>query len=173
MTGLSPVHGRHIDRLCRIQSLTGGHWEPAAPRRRFRTAAVPVFHPSGSDRHSANASIAAWMGWCEPIRQPAPAAGANKASPPPSASRTAKNGTGRDVRRISQTSSPGARIMGQNGRRSTERAVIRTARSARALSAYLHRAVTASGSAMVVSGTVLRVQEFDKGRGPVGLPPIG
>jgi predicted ATPase len=43
----------------------------------------------------------------------------------------------------------------------------------RGASAYLHRAVTASGSAMVVSGTVLRVQEFDKGRGPVGLPPIG
>jgi 1-deoxyxylulose-5-phosphate synthase len=41
------------------------------------------------------------------------------------------------------------------------------------LSAYLHRAVTASGSAMAVSGTALRVQEFDKGRGPVGLPPIG
>ena len=40
-------------------------------------------------------------------------------------------------------------------------------------SAYLHRAVTASGSAMAVSGTALRVQEFDKGRGPVGLPPIG
>ena len=42
-----------------------------------------------------------------------------------------------------------------------------------ALSAYLHRAVTASGSAMAVSATTLRVQEFDKGRGPVGLPPIG
>jgi hypothetical protein len=40
-------------------------------------------------------------------------------------------------------------------------------------SAYLHRAVTASGSAMAISGTALRVQEFDKGRGPVGLPPIG
>ena len=34
-------------------------------------------------------------------------------------------------------------------------------------------AVTASGSAMTVSATALRVQEFDKGRGPVGLPPIG
>jgi hypothetical protein len=34
-------------------------------------------------------------------------------------------------------------------------------------------AVTASGSAMTVSATTLRVQEFDKGRGPVGLPPIG
>ena len=41
------------------------------------------------------------------------------------------------------------------------------------LSAYLHRAVIASGSAMAVSATTLRVQEFDKGRGPVGLPPIG
>ena len=40
-------------------------------------------------------------------------------------------------------------------------------------SAYLHRAVTASGSAMAVSATTLRVQEFDKGRGPVGLPSIG
>jgi deoxyribonuclease V len=39
--------------------------------------------------------------------------------------------------------------------------------------AYLHRAVAASGSAMAVSATTLRVQEFDKGRGPVGLPPIG
>jgi hypothetical protein len=36
---------------------------------------------------------------------------------------------------ISQTSSPGARIMGRNGRRSAKRAVIRTARSARTLSA--------------------------------------
>src|SRR5580700_8394418 len=26
---------------------------------------------------------------------------------------------------------------------------------------------------MAVSATTLRVQEFDKGRGPVGLPPIG
>ncbi len=46
-------------------------------------------------RELANASIAASMGWCGPIRQPAPATGTNKASPPPSTSRTAKNRTGR------------------------------------------------------------------------------
>jgi hypothetical protein len=38
---------------------------------------------------------------------------------------------------------------------------------------YLHGAVTTSGSAMARSVITLRVQEFDKGRGPVGLPPIG
>jgi hypothetical protein len=38
-----------------------------------------------------------------------------------------------------QTSSPGARIIGQNGRRSAERAAICAASFARALSAYLHR----------------------------------
>jgi hypothetical protein len=34
-------------------------------------------------------------------------------------------------------------------------------------------AVTASGFAIAVSATTLRVQEFDKERGPVGLPSIG
>jgi len=56
---------------------------------------MSVFHLGGSDGHSANTSIEAWMGWCGPIRQPARAAGTNKPSPPPSASRTAKNRTGR------------------------------------------------------------------------------
>jgi hypothetical protein len=65
---------------------------------------------------------------------PTPAAGTNKASPPPGASRTAKNGpTG--MRGIpSQASSP-APDNGQSGRGSAKRAVIRTARSARTLSA--------------------------------------
>jgi hypothetical protein len=95
MTGLLAVHGWYIDRLRRIQFLTGDIGTLAARCRRFRSAAVSVFHSSGSDGRSANASIAASMGWCGPIRQPAPAAGTNKASPPPSVSRTAKNGTGR------------------------------------------------------------------------------
>ena len=43
------------------------------------------------------------------------------------------------------TRQSGARIIGQNGHRSAKQAVIRTARSARTLSAYLHRHVTASG----------------------------
>src|SRR5271165_7236753 len=45
----------------------------------------------------------------------------------------------------SQTSSPDARITGRNGRGSAKQAVPRTAPSARTLSAYLHRHVTASG----------------------------
>ena len=48
-----------------------------------------------------------------------------------------------------------------------------TVLTAQTPSAYLHRAVTSSGSVMAVSATALRVQEFDEGRGPVGLPPIG
>src|SRR5208283_5113263 len=39
----------------------------------------------------------------------------------------------------SQTSSPGARVTGQNGRGSAKQAVPRTAPPARTLSAYLHR----------------------------------
>ena len=62
----------------------------------------------------------------------APAAGTNKASPPPGESRTPKNRpTG--MRGItSQTSSP-APITGQNGHESAKRAVIRTASFARTL----------------------------------------
>ena len=48
-------------------------------------------------------------------------------------------------------------------------AVAPTARRARTLSAYLHPPVTAS----LLWVTALRVQEFDKGRGPVGFAPIG
>ncbi len=55
-----------------------------------RHGAVPVLHP-GSGAHSVTASVAASMGWRGPIRQPASAAGTNKTSLPPSASRTAKN----------------------------------------------------------------------------------
>ena len=55
--------------------------------------------------------------------------------PPPSASRTAKNRTGRPGCPAHQSDEQsGARITGQNGRRSAKRAVIRTARSARTLS---------------------------------------
>ena len=136
MTGLSPVHSRYIDRLCRIQSVTGdiGNRCGATPPLP-RSAAVPVFHPSGSDGDSAGASIAASMGWwCGPIRQPAPAAGTNKASPPPGTSRTAKNGTGRPGCLAHQSDEQsGVRIIGQNGRRSAKRAVIRTAPSGRSL----------------------------------------
>ncbi len=108
----------------------------AARRRRSHSAAVSVFHPSGSDGHSANASIAASMGWCRPIQQPArPQARTRPARRAARAGRRRTEPAGRDVRHISQTSSPGARIMGQNWRRSAKRAVARTARSGRTLSA--------------------------------------
>ena len=74
-----------------------------------------------------------------------PGRGTNKTSLPPSASRTAKNRPPGMPAYTSQTSSPGARITGQNGRGSAKQAVPRTAPSARTLSAYLHRHVTASG----------------------------
>jgi hypothetical protein len=66
------------------------------------------------------------MGLCGSIRQPAPAAGTNRPAAavdahvfrdrrqPSSASRTAQNGTERDVRHIGQTSSLGARIYVRN-----------------------------------------------------------
>ena len=96
MTGLSPVHGRYIDRLCRIQSLTGDIGKPAVRRRRSRQRGC-VGLPSPRQRRvlgqRLDSSLYA-MGMV-PNRQPAPAAGTNKASTPPSASRTATNGTGR------------------------------------------------------------------------------
>src|ERR1019366_2516976 len=66
-----------------------------------RHGAVLVFHPGGGDApgHPLRGASVRWRG---PIRQPAPAAGPNKASPPPGASRTAKNrpaGMGGGVRR--------------------------------------------------------------------------
>ena len=145
MTGPSPVHDRYIDRVCRIQSLT---WDtgnscctpPPLPAARLCWSFIPV-----AVTHTRSTLRGASIRWRGPIRQPAPAAGTNKASPPPSASRTAKEPAGRDARHTCQASSPGARVTGQNGRGSAKRAVTRTARSARTLSAYLHRHVTASG----------------------------
>lgn len=140
MAGLSPVHGRHIDRLCRIQSVTGTLGTPVARHRRSRSAAMSVFYcPSGSDRYSANASTAASMRWgwyrYRSGSPPRPQVRTRLARRPARAGRRRTRPAGRDVRHISQTSSPGARIVGQNGRRSAKRAVIRTARSARTLSA--------------------------------------
>jgi hypothetical protein len=64
------------------------------------------------------------------------AAGTNKARSPPSGGRTVKNRTGRlGCPAHPQTSGLGAPIMRQNGRGSAKGAVIRTARSARTLSA--------------------------------------
>jgi tetratricopeptide (TPR) repeat protein len=76
--------------------------------------AVAIYRQLAADRQDAftaelarsldNLSVAGRLGRGEealaaseeaPIRQPAPAAGTNKASPPPGARRTAKNGTGR------------------------------------------------------------------------------
>jgi len=75
------------------------------------------------------------MRWRGPIRQPAMAAGTTTASPLPGVSSTAKNRpTGmRGIRQSGEQ--PCAPVTGQNGRRSAKRAVIRTARSARTLSA--------------------------------------
>ena len=110
------VHDRYItsprqvhDRLNQIQSLRGDTGKPlrhdAAARAASRSAGsvarhgtVPVFHPAAGDAHSVTASVAASMGWRGPIRQPAPAAGTNKTSPPPSASRTAENRPHQDAR---------------------------------------------------------------------------
>jgi hypothetical protein len=107
--GIRRVHDRYItsprqvhDRLNQIQSLTGDCGKPlrhnAAARTASRSAgsvahhgAVPVFHPAAGDAHPVTASVAASKRWRGPIRQPAPAAGANKTSPPSIASRTAEN----------------------------------------------------------------------------------
>ena len=136
MTGRSAVHGRHIDRLCRIQSLTGDIGTPCGttpPLPQRGCARLPSQRQRWTLGQRLNSSLDA-MGMV-PIRQPAPAAGTNKASPPPSASRTAKNGTGRPGCPAHQSDEQsGARITGQNGRRSAKRAIIRTARSARTLS---------------------------------------
>ena len=70
-----------------------------------------------------------------PIRQPAPAAGTNKAGPLPRASRTAKNGTGRPGCPAHQSDEQSRRP--NNGTKRAQiakAAVIRTARSARPLS---------------------------------------
>ena len=141
--GIRRVHDRSITSLRQAHRPAlpdpvpdRGHWEPlrhdiAAPAARLCRSSIRRQRRVPGQR--LNSSLDA-MGMV-PIRQPAPAACTNKASPPPSASRTARNGTGRPgCPAHRQTSSPGVPIMGQNGRRSAKRAVIRTARSARTLS---------------------------------------
>ena len=84
MTGLSPVHGRYIDRLCRIRSVTGDTGNPcsmasALPQR--GCAGLPSQRQRRVLGQRLNSSLDG-MGMV-PIWQPAPAAGTNKASPPP------------------------------------------------------------------------------------------
>jgi hypothetical protein len=148
--GLRQVHDGSIasprlvhDRLCRIQSLTGTPGtllHDAAARRGVqirhsaaRHGVVMVFPPGGGDAHPGHPLCGALMRWRGLIRQPAPAAGTNRASPPRGASRARKNRTA-GMRGISQSGErPGARVTGQNGRGSAKRAVIRTASFARTL----------------------------------------
>ena len=73
------------------------------------------------------------MGWRGPIRQPAAAAGANKAGPRPERARLRRTEPDGIVRHISQTSSLAARMTGQNGHGPAKGAVIRTASFARTL----------------------------------------
>ncbi len=138
MRGIPQVHRRSVatrirERLTRLRtaiSLSTCGATPPLPQR--GCAGLPSQRQRRVPGQRLNGSRDA-MGMV-PIRQPALAAGTNKASPPPGASRTARNGTGRPgCPAHRQTSSFGARIMGQNGRRSAKRAVIRTARSARTL----------------------------------------
>jgi hypothetical protein len=136
MTGLSPVHGGHIDRLCRIQSLTGGIGNPlrhdaAAPAARLCRSSIPA---AATGTRPTPQQQPGW-GWYRSGSPPRPQARIRPARRPARAGRRRTEPAGRDVRHIGQTSSPGARIMGQNGRGSAKRAVIRTARSARTLSA--------------------------------------
>ncbi len=109
MTGLSPVHGRHSDRLCRIQSLTADIGNPlrhdtAAPAARL----CRLFHPSGSDGHSANASTAASMrwGWYRSGSLPRPQARTRPARRPARAGRRRTEPAGRDVRHIVRRAVP-------------------------------------------------------------------
>jgi len=132
-TGLSPVHGRHIDRLCRIQSLTGDMGNPCGTTRplpqRGRVC-LPSQRQRGALGQRLNRSLDG-MERADPAARP----GAGPARRPARAPRRRTEPADRDVRPIRQTSSLGARVMGQNGRGSAKPAVIRTARSARTLSA--------------------------------------
>ncbi len=142
--GIRRVHARSItsprqvhDRLCRIQALTGDLGSPCGttpplPAGQLYRSSIPA----AATGHSANASVGASKGWRGLIRQPAPAAGTNKTSLPPSASRTAKKPAARDawhtpVRRAGWA----PRVTGQTGHGSPKQAVPRTAPSARTLSA--------------------------------------
>ncbi len=67
------------------------------PRSVARHGTVPVFYPVAGGTHSVTASVPTSMGWRGPVRLPAPVAGTNKTSLPPSASRTAKKPAARDA----------------------------------------------------------------------------
>jgi hypothetical protein len=109
-------------------------------RAQYRSPRHCAGLPLGGGRRSlGHRHGAASMGRRGLIRKPAPAAGTNKTSPPPIASRTAENRRPGCLAYTSQASSLDARVTGQNGRGSAKQAVPRTAPSARTLSAYLHR----------------------------------
>jgi hypothetical protein len=142
--GTSPVHGRymtgsggsgpdirwHREPLRRysaarsygalIQAQPAGHGRAGLPPRQRRHA------PSQYLRHSLNGMAGADPAAC-------PAAGTDETRPPPGAGRTAKNQSAGRTASTSQTSSPGARATGQNGRESAKRAVICTASFTRTL----------------------------------------
>ena len=147
--GIRRVHDRYISSplqvhdllLLRIRFLAGALETLKAQRRRSRgvqighgaarNGAVPTFHPGGYGAHPVTTSAAN----LDVMTRADPAAGSNTTSPPPSASRTPKN-LPTDFHGMHQSDEkPGYRVIGQNGHRPTERAVIRTASFARTLSA--------------------------------------
>ncbi len=152
--GIGRVHDRYIisprqvhDRLYQIQSPERGHREPLRHHDAARAESRPAHTQYRSPRRRASLLHGggrralghhlgeASMGWRGLIRKAALAAGTNKTSPPPSASRTAQNRPTGCVAYTSQASSPDARVTGQNGHGSAKQAVPRTAPSARTLSA--------------------------------------
>ena len=161
--GIGRVHDRYIisprqvhDRLYQIQSLRGDRGNPcdmmrplvqspdrAQCRSTRHRASLPTRLRAARTRSPPRCSL-------DRTARADPAARAGRGCEPdqPAAQRE-QNGeeTGRPgcVAYTSQTSRLGARITGQNGRGSAKQAVPRTAPSARTLSAYLHRHVTASG----------------------------
>ena len=116
ITGPRQVH----DRLCWIQSQRAAGTRPPPPWQPRREGA------------GRSGSLPRPQVRTRPSRRPAGAARRRNRRPECTAC-------------TSQASSPDARVTGQNGRGSAKQAVPRTAPSARTLSAYLHRHVTASG----------------------------
>lgn len=109
-TGIRRLHDRYItsprqvhDRLDRIQSLRE-HRKPLRHDAAARPASRPAQRrspryraslPLGGGRRALGHRLRGSLNGMAPIWQPAPAAGTNKTSPPPSASRTPENRTAR------------------------------------------------------------------------------
>jgi hypothetical protein len=97
MTGLSPVQGRHMDRLCRVQSVTGNigiscGMTPLLPQ--CGCAGLPSQRQRRTLGQRLNRSLDGMLR-VDPGSKPRPQARIRPA--PPSAGRTARNRTGRSA----------------------------------------------------------------------------